>query len=93
MKTTILALSVLFASSAIADPVIVKKSDLPALKGGKADGPKSPLPTCFGGNRAKLAASDALVSAWVESHPKHSCASASTLYVCRAGANLSVRCE
>ena len=72
----------------------VKKADLPALKGGKvAKADKSPIPTCFNGDRAKLASSDPLVTEWVSSHEKHVCASASTLYVCRAGKNLSVRCE
>ena len=72
----------------------VKKADLPALKGGKvAAADKSPIPTCFAGDRAKLASSDPLVTEWVASHEKHACAGASTLYVCRAGKNLSVRCE
>jgi hypothetical protein len=72
---------------------VVKKADLPALKGGKAKAENSPIPTCFGGSRAKLAATDDLVKEWAATHDKHECASASTVYVCRAGKNLSVRCE
>ena len=82
----------LYAGFASAETV--KKSDLPALKGGKvAAANKSPIPTCFNGDRAKLDSSDPLVTEWVASHEKHACASASTLYVCHAGKNLSVRCE
>jgi hypothetical protein len=73
---------------------VVKKSDLPALKGGKvAAADRSPIPTCFAGDRLKVASSDALVTDWVASHEKHACAQAPTLYICRAGKNLSVRCE
>lgn len=71
----------------------VKKADLPALKGAKVKAEKSPIPTCFAGDRAKMASTDPLLTEWVASHEKHVCASASTLYVCRAGKNLSVRCE
>ena len=81
-----------FSLAAFAETV--KKADLPALKGGKvATADKNPIPYCFAGDRAKLSSSDPLVTEWVESHPKHDCAGASTLYVCRAGARLSVRCE
>jgi hypothetical protein len=72
---------------------VIKKGDLPALKGGKAEASKNPIPTCFKGDRAKLASSDPLVVEWASTHPKHDCAEAKTVYVCRAGANLSVRCE
>ena len=92
-QATVLALT-LAAGFAHAEPTIVKKSDLPALKGGKvATADKSPIPTCFAGDRAKLASTDPLLTEWVASHEKHACAGASTLYVCRAGKNLSVRCE
>ena len=72
---------------------IVKKGDLPALKGGEAKASANPIPTCFGGSRAKLSATDDLVKEWASTHDKHECADASTVYVCRAGKNLSVRCE
>ena len=72
---------------------IVKKADLPALKGGKAKAAQNPIPTCFGGSRAKLSSTDDLVKEWAATHAKHECADASTVYVCRAGKNLSVRCE
>lgn len=85
--------SAIIANCAHAEPTIVKKADLPALKGGKSTAEKSPIPTCFAGNRAKLASSDPLVVDWAKSHEKHACATAATVYVCRAGANLSVRCE
>ncbi len=86
--------SAILATCAHAEGVtIVKKADLPALKGGKSTAAKSPIPTCFAGNRAKLASSDPLVVDWAKSHEKHACATAATVYVCRAGANLSVRCE
>ena len=90
-QATIIA-ATLYAGFAHAETV--KKADLPALKGGKvAAADKSPIPTCFAGDRAKLSATDPLLTEWVASHEKHVCASASTLYVCRAGKNLSVRCE
>lgn len=72
---------------------IVKKAALPALKGGKATAAKNPIPTCFGGDRAKLSATDDVVKDWAANHEKHDCAGAATVYVCRAGKNLSVRCE
>ena len=73
---------------------VIKKADLPALKGAKvAAADKNPIPTCFAGDRLKLASTDPLVTEWVASHDKHPCAGASTIYVCRAGKNLSVRCE
>jgi len=96
-KTTLFFQSIAIAATlyaGFARAETVKKADIPALKGGKvAKADKSPIPTCFNGDRAKLASSDPLVTEWVSSHEKHVCASASTLYVCRAGKNLSVRCE
>jgi len=97
--TRILIIAQAFAIAAtlyagLAHAETVKKSDLPALRGGKvANADKNPIPTCFAGYRAKMASTDPLLTEWVASHEKHVCASASTLYVCRAGKNLSVRCE
>ena len=42
---------------------------------------------------ANGAHADDLVKEWASTHDKHECADASTVYVCRAGKNLSVRCE
>ena len=81
------------ACDAFAATELVKKSDLPALKGGKSKAEPSPIPTCFDGNRAKMPMSDELLTEWRATHAKHECAGASTVYVCRAGKNLSVRCE
>ena len=96
-KTTLFFQSIAIAATlyaGFAHAETIKKADLPALKGGKvAAADKSPIPTCFAGDRAKLASTDPLLTEWVASHEKHACASASTLYVCRAGKNLSVRCE
>jgi len=96
-KTTLFFQSIAIAATlyaGFAHAETIKKADLPALKGGKvAASDKSPIPTCFAGDRAKLASTDPLLTEWVASHEKHACASASTLYVCRAGKNLSVRCE
>jgi hypothetical protein len=96
-KLLVLAQSIAIAATlyaGFAQAETVKKADLPALKGGKvAAADKNPIPTCFAGDRLKVSASDPLVTEWVASHDKHDCAGASTLYVCRAGKNLSVRCE
>jgi hypothetical protein len=96
-RILILAQSIAIAATlyaGFAHAETVKKADLPALKGGKvAKADKNPIPTCFAGDRAKLASTDPLLADWVASHDKHDCAGASTLYVCRAGKNLSVRCE
>jgi hypothetical protein len=90
-QATIIALTL---AAGFAHAETVKKGDLPAtLKGAKVKAEKSPIPTCFAGDRAKLASTDPLLTEWVASHEKHACASASTLYVCRSGKNLSVRCE
>jgi len=90
-QATIIAATI-YAGFAHAETV--KQANLPALKGGKvATADTSPIPTCFAGDRAKLASTDPLLTEWVASHEKHACAGASTLYVCRAGKNLSVRCE
>ena len=96
--TRILIIAQAFAIAAtlyagFAQAETVKKADMPALKGGKVKAEKSPIPTCFNGDRAKLASTDPLLTEWVASHEKHACAGAATLYVCRAGKNLSVRCE
>ena len=72
---------------------VIKREDLPGnLKGGKVAKHNDGIPSCTTG-RAKLAGSDELVTEWASTHEKHACASASTVYVCRAGRNLSVRCE
>jgi len=97
IATIILALTI--SASAFAAPEIVKKADLPALKGGKAAGvtkDSSGIPTCFGGNRAKLTTKDMDAEpmlTWSGSHQRHACYGKDVVYVCRAGKNLSVRCE
>lgn len=71
----------------------IKRADLPAnLKGGKVAKNTDGVPSCTVG-RAKMAGSDELVKEWASTHEKHDCAGASVVYVCRAGKNLSVRCE
>lgn len=82
-----LASAILFSIAGMAHAegvTVVKKADLPALKGGKTKASANPIPTCFGGSRAKLSATDDLVKEWAETHDKHECADASTVYVCRA---------
>ena len=98
MKTLALTLALTFATPIIAAeslPEIVKKNALPDLRGGRTIkvGPADGIPTCFNGTRAKLSADDNTVKAWASSHAKHVCADATTVYVCRAGQNLSVKCE
>jgi hypothetical protein len=99
MKNTIKSIALTLAiagytfSACDARAETIKKDDLPALRGGKAAASKNPIPTCFKGDRAKLPAADPLVTEWKATHEKHACAEAKTVYVCRAGANLSVRCE
>lgn len=95
-RTLIIAQSIALAltlCAGFANAETVKKADLPALKGGKVAAVKNPIPTCFAGDRAKLASTDPLVTEWAATHEKHACAGATTVYVCRAGKNLSVRCE
>ena len=89
-QATIIALTL---AAGFAHAETVKKADLPALKGGKVKAAPNAIPTCFAGDRAKLDASDATVKEWASTHEKHPCAGASVVYVCRAGKNLSVRCE
>lgn len=101
MKTLVAAL-ILSASLSIASlcfaadkGTVVKHSDLPALKGGKVPTSESVFPLCVTGR---------MVSDWgtvmdlddrwtAEKVSKHGCSGASVVYVCRAGRNLSVRCE
>jgi hypothetical protein len=100
MKTTIKTIAIVsaFAMHAFAAldahaGDIIKRDALPAtLKGGKVAKNADGVPSCTVG-RAKLAASDELVIEWKSTHEKHDCAGASVVYVCRAGKNLSVRCE
>jgi hypothetical protein len=105
MKTIAIALTLSLALSITAlcqaaesgGPVVVKKADLPALKGGSSKAERKTaddgIPTCFGGNRAKVSATTDAVKEWATTHADHVCANASTVYVCRAGRKLSVRCE
>ena len=99
MTKTIIALQIAIltltcaSAFAFAAPEIIKRDDLPAnLKGGKTAKYNDGIPSCTAG-RAKLAGSDELVHSWTSTHAKHECAGASVVYVCRAGRNLSVRCE
>lgn len=72
---------------------IIPRKDLPAtLKGGKAPKSSDGIPSCTTG-RAKMDSSEGVVKEWAATHEKHDCAGAATVYVCRAGKNLSVRCE
>ena len=102
MKTylSIISIGIALATSQAAfaaERTIVKADALPGnLQGGAektaakyADG----VPSCMTKTRAKVAASDEALKEWVSTHEKHACATAGTLYVCRAGKNLSVRCE
>ena len=102
MRTILTAVAIMLALTTAAragdgdGPAIVKKADLPALKGGavkSAGDAKDGIPTCSAGSRAKISAAEELARAWSSSHDKHACASASVLYVCHVGKNLSVRCE
>ena len=101
MKKTIsiIALSLAFSFSASAAPKVVKKDALPAtLKGApqKAKGSSDGIPTCFSGARAVFGSSEQNVeplTSWAATHQNHPCFGADTLYVCKAGKNLSVRCE
>lgn len=96
---TIKAIALVFAVSGYtfaacdARAEVIKKDDLPTtLRGGKVAKNTDGIPSCTVG-RAKMAGSDELVKEWASTHEKHDCAGASTVYVCRAGKNLSVRCE
>jgi hypothetical protein len=40
-----------------------------------------------------MAGDSSIIVEWASTHEKHDCAGASTVYVCRAGKNISVRCE
>lgn len=71
-------------------PPVVKKADLPALKGGKVAKNTDGIPGCATG-RAKVALSS--LGDWESNHPGHACAGVAEVYVCRVGKNLSVRCE
>ncbi len=99
MKTTIktvlftLAIAGYTFAACDARAETIKRADLPAnLKGGKVAKAGDGIPSCTFG-RAKMSASDELVQEWASTHEKHDCAGASVVYVCRAGKNLSVRCE
>lgn len=69
---------------------VVKKANLPALKGGKVAKNSDGIPGCATG-RAKVALSS--LGDWTTAHPDHACLGAAEVYVCRVGKNLSVRCE
>jgi hypothetical protein len=99
MKRTIKAIALTiaiagytFAACDASASEIIKRDDLPALKGGKTAKNVDGVPSCTVG-RAKMAASEEMVKEWATTHEKHECAGASTVYVCRAGKNISVRCE
>lgn len=80
---------------AYAEPTIVKRADLPQLKGGKVAKASDGIPSCTQG-RAKFGKADQdrePILTWAADHQRHPCFGAETLYVCRAGKNLSVRCE
>jgi hypothetical protein len=105
MKRTLIALSLLIASPAFAADKaspqpsnVIKTKDLPALKGGKAKAERKfndGIPQCFSETRLAVTNEDdypALLD-WAATHQDHVCYGAPTLYVCRAGRRLSVRCE
>jgi len=71
-------------------PAVIKKADLPALKGGKVAKNSDGIPSCTTG-RAKVQSST--LGDWATAHKDHACAGVAEVYVCRAGKNLSVRCE
>jgi hypothetical protein len=106
MRTTISIISIGLAlatfQASVADaaekadaPKVIKKDDLPALKGGKTRKNSDGIPGCSAG-RAVFGPHEQdrepLLS-WAGSHQNHVCFGADTLYVCRVGRNLSVRCK
>lgn len=99
MRTLVAALILSLSTCAVslvafgADGKVIPRKDLPAnLKGGKAPKSSDGIPSCTTG-RAKMDSSEGVVKEWAATHEKHDCAGAATVYVCRAGKNLSVRCE
>jgi len=96
-----LIISTLLSTAAIAADkapakTIVKKADLPELVGSQKSAAKynDGIPTCFGGDRAVVTNMDAEpMLTWNGNHQNHPCFGADKVYVCRAGKNLSVRCE
>jgi len=94
MTKTLIALvlaQLLCIGVAYAAPTVVKKADLPAtLKGGKTAKNTDGIPGCATG-RAKVDGDT--MEEWASAHPTHACSAAKTMYVCRVGKNLSVRCE
>ena len=100
MRRTISIISIGIALAAFQAQVCqaetVKRQDLPAnLKGGKVSKNSDGIPGCATG-REKLSGKDLdsePIASWRATHDKHPCADAGTLWVCRVGKNLSVRCE
>jgi hypothetical protein len=97
MRRTISIISIGIALAAFQASVnaaeVVKRQDLPAnLKGAKTAKNSDGIPGCATG-RVILPASDQTVKDWADAHPKHDCANADQVYVCRVAKNLSVRCE
>jgi len=93
---TVIAAFSLYATAYAAEGKVIPRDDLPAAiktTPKSAASAKFPgVPACRKG-RLETTTSDEIVKTYLSDHPAHKCAEASTVYVCAAFGNLSIRCE